>query len=99
MSKLVAEIRINNWDNPPDIEVAGVPTQRIKVGEKVGVVLPPIFINNKKMPTLVVELEVRRLEDEGQLRDFYFTVVGNLELYKEFWLRREREAKSGVFLP
>lgn len=97
MGKRVAEIRIKQWE-PLDIEIAGQPDQRIKVGQRVGVVLPEIWIKDRKMPNLIVDLEVRKPEDEGQLRDFYFIVMTELESYKDFWKRRKKEAESGIFL-
>lgn len=98
MSKRVAEIVFKEWGDPPKVEIRGFPGQRIKVGQAVGVVLPPIEINNRKMPTLIVDLEVRRAEDEGRLQEFYVVVLANAEHYKDFWARRKREAENGIYL-
>jgi len=98
MSKRVAEIIIHNWNNPPKIEVRGFPEQTIHVGEAVSVLLPAIYIKNRKMPTLIIDLEVRRQQDVGQLRDIYYLVASQLEEYKDFWLRRKTEAEAGIFL-
>ena len=98
--KVVANIVIDDFGPPPVIQVeATSPDQIVHMGESIKVFFPNIWIRNKLMPRLSLEIEIRKLEDQQAVRELLFLVQSNIDYYLRFWERRKLEAETGVFLP
>lgn len=96
--KVVANIVIEDFGPPPVIIVEGT-DEIVHVGESVKVFFPNIWIRDRLMPRISLEIGVNKREDQQPLSDFMFLVQTNMEEYKTFWENRKREAETGIFMP